>query len=139
MEAVISFPLEPMGDDGDETLTCIACGLSHCEWMITVNVPHTGKITWTAIHERCRIKATDKRQLHHDQAMAALQRSVHRVADQRDEARRRVVKARAGLGPLAAYADAADEEGWEPLEWTNSVILDIARDARTALREIEKP
>ena len=139
MEAVISFPLEPRGDDGDDTLTCIACGISHCEWLITVNVPHTGKITWTAIHERCRIKARDARQLQHDRSMASLRASADGIADQRDESRRRVVKARAGLGPLAAYADAADEEGWEPEEWVNSVILGMCRDARSALREIEKP
>jgi hypothetical protein len=169
---VISFPIEPMGDDGDESLTCIGCGLPKCEWLVNIDVPHTGKHTWTAIHERCRKKVTDKRQLQHDQAMATLRASADRIADQRDDAvaglerlKRRIAsvlhadmqkaihgaagaleraldaleKAKGAMKPFSDYADSADDEGWEPKEWTNKVILDMARDVRAALRLIEKP
>jgi hypothetical protein len=169
---VISFPIEPMGDDGDDSLTCIGCGLPKCEWMVTIDVPYTGKITWTAIHERCRKKVTDKRQLQHDQAMAALRASADRIADQRDDAvaglerlKRRIASvlhadmqkaihgapgaleralaavetAKEALKPFAEYADGADAEGWNPKEWANKVILDMARKARGAFRLIEKP
>lgn len=170
--STISFPIEPMGDDGDATLTCVGCGLPGCEWLITIDVPYTGKTTWTAIHEGCRKKVMDKRQLQHDQAMAALRGSADRIADERDVAlksfthlKKRITEvfhadmqkaihgdatalekalttvetARAALEPLAAYADEADALEWEPKEWANSVILGMCRDARTALREIEKP
>ena len=121
-----------MGDDGDATLTCIGCGLPACEWLVTVNVPYTGKITWTAIHEKCRTRHADARQLQHDKSMVALSASAQQIADQRDAA----VTA---LRPLAGMADAAEEDGFEPTEWVNKVILGMASDARSALRAIEKP